>query len=109
MSYCNKKILKKFHFEGRPSTYALGTYEIFKIKLPGYESFHMGLKKFLAESMQKWLSNLRMNFALYIVKVEKKNSSENKMPLVKVVPNDPCYCSKFSFHGRNLKNESARA
>ena len=34
-------------------TYALGTYEIFKIKLPGYESFHMGLKKFLAESMQK--------------------------------------------------------
>ena len=67
-------------------TYALGTYEIFKIKLPGYESFHMGLKKFLAESMQKWLSNLRMNFALYIIKVEKKNSSENKMPLVKVVP-----------------------
>ena len=59
--------------------------------------------------MQKWLSNLQMNFALYIAKVEKKISSENKMPLVKVVPNDPCYCSKFSFHGRNLKNESARA
>ena len=38
-----------------------------------------------------------------------KKSSENKMPLVKVVPNDPCYCSKFSFQGRNLKNESARA
>ena len=50
-----------------------------------------------------------MNFALYIVKVEKKNSSENKMPLVKVVPNDPSYCSKFSSHGRNLKNVRARA
>ena len=50
-----------------------------------------------------------MNFALYIVKVEKKNSSENKMPLVKVVPNDPSNCSKFSSHGRNLKNVSARA
>ena len=31
------------------------------------------------------------------------------MPLVKVVPNDPSYCSKFSSHGRNLKNVSARA
>ena len=63
----------------------------------------------LADFMQKWLSNLQMNFALYIVKIEKKISSENKMPFVKVVPNDPSYCSKFSPHGRNLKNESARA
>ena len=50
-----------------------------------------------------------MNFALYIVKVEKKISSENKMPLVKVVPNDPSYCSKFFLFWRNLKNKVARA
>ena len=40
-------------------------------------------KYFLAYSMQKWLSNLQLNFRLYIVKVKK--SLENKMPVVKVV------------------------
>ena len=59
--------------------------------------------------MQKWLSYLQMKFALYTVKVGKKISSEEKMTLIKVAANDPSYCSKFSFHGRNKKNESAMA
>ena len=59
--------------------------------------------------MQKWLSYLHMKFAQYTVKVEKKISSEDKMTLIKVAANDPSYCSKFSFHGRNMKNESALA
>ena len=57
------------------------------VQMLGYEYFHMGLiaskKIFLAYSMQKWLSNLQLNFRLYIVKVKK--SLENKMPVVKVV------------------------
>ena len=59
--------------------------------------------------MQKWLSYLQMKFALYTVKVGKKISSEEKMTLIKVTANDPSYCSKFSFHGRNMKNEDVRA
>ena len=59
--------------------------------------------------MQKWLSYLQMKFALYTVKVGKKISSEEKMTLIKVAANDPSYCSKFSFHGRNMKNEDVRA
>ena len=31
------------------------------------------------------------------------------MTLIKVAANDPSYCSKFSFHGRNMKNEDVRA
>ena len=50
-----------------------------------------------------------MKFALYTVKVGKKISSEDKMTLIKVAANDPSYCSKFSFHGRNMKNEDVRA
>ena len=42
-------------------------------------------------------------------KSREKNSSEEKMTLIKVAANDPSYCSKFSFHGRNLKNEDVRA
>ena len=42
-------------------------------------------------------------------KSREKNSSEEKMTLIKVAANDPSYCSKFSFHGRNMKNESAMA
>ena len=45
------------------------------VQMPGYESFHVGLKAskiFLADSMQKRLSNLQMIFIPYIVKVEKK-------------------------------------
>ena len=59
--------------------------------------------------MQKWLSYLQMKFALHTVKVGKKISSEEKMTLIKVAANNPSYCSKFSFHGRNMKNESAMA
>ena len=50
-----------------------------------------------------------MKFALNTVKVGKKISSEEKMTLIKVAANDPSYCSKFSFHGRNMKNEDVRA
>ena len=59
--------------------------------------------------MQKWPSYLQMKFALYTVKVGKKISSVEKMTIIKVAANDPSYCSKFSFHGRNMKNESAMA
>ena len=52
---------------------------------------------------------MQMKFALYTVKVGKKISSEEKMTLIKVAANDPSYCSKFSFHGGNMKNESAMA
>ena len=38
-----------------------------------------------------------------------KNFIVGKMTVIKVAANDPSYCSKFSSHGRNLKNESARA
>ena len=66
-------------------------------------------KQIWADFVQKWLSYLQMKFALYTVKVGKKISSEEKMTLIKVAANDPSYCSKFSFHGRNMKNEDVRA
>ena len=70
----------------------------------------VGTLKFDLKLSKKASKNTR---AIPTVKSEKnenfKKSSENKMPLVKVVANDPSYCSKFLFHGQNMKNESAMA
>ena len=97
VQYSVPKIHEDFNFD---------TLYIFSHSILSPESIHT-IKNQIWPQFQQYVNLENLNFILY--KVKKSTSSEKKVCLTKVAPNDPSYCSKFFLFWRNLKNKAARA